>query len=1178
METAVADETHLKLTDREHCLKRPDMFIGSVTPQPTEYDAFVRQAAAAGTDDDATSTASTASTASSTPASAYAIERRTAMVPPALSQLFLEIATNATDQAARQGTGVKNIKVTMDPASGEITVWNDGASIPVRKHGQFTDKYLTTVIFSEFRCGSNFDDQAKRTGAGRNGYGAKCVVAWSTSFTVEHHDGEYHFTQTWRDNLSHAEAPIVRKNKRKGTYTKVAFTLDYDRLGVTDIPAAIDYLRSFVWHLCPVTDPKLNVWLDGAKLPVRNLRDYAKLLSVDGSVIYDEGENMQVAVCAARPGATSWSVGFVNAIPCHSGTHVNHALNKIREIINKAMPKGKSCTAATLKGQVCVYVNLVAINPTFTSQTKEQLSLAMSKSGASWEPSQAFQRNLRKSAVAESVKLDQELRDTHKAKLSARGGGGGSRSRVVEVQDYESALNAGRANRKTPCTLILTEGLSAKGFAVAGLPNRDHFGVWPLRGKLKNTRGESLSSLLKTVEIANLLRILGVDLTSKEPYTDTSRLRYDRIMLCTDQDVDGAHISGLVINCLYCILPNLMRSAAQFVQRLATPLVRAWPKSGRGEEHEFLSEAEFETWHAALPADAKYNIKYYKGLGTSTSRDAKKIFANLDRYLVSIDCTQDEEILADFFDAKRAEQRREYLRTSASADAPLDYRRDTIALKEYLLGEVLPFSRYDNERSIAHVVDGLKPAQRKVLWTVRKDYGELRSPTLKVAQLSAIVAKATQYKHGEESLHGTIVRMAQDYPTCGNNLSLLVPEGQFGNRHGHEAASPRYIYTCGEAIACSVYPDADFPVLPLLETEGAQIEPEYMCPVIPMVLCNGSAGVGTGWSSDVPSFDPQQVIEWCRACNSALAVDAPPPPLDLTPHLEGFRGEVARTDDPARFKMIGKLEQTGPNTVRVYDLPTATASFLFSDKKKADVKWKEEHPHTVAIHSTDVDVDLTFHFDAPVTDAVVGHLRARSTVTVSLTNMHLWRADATAPHKFETVRDIGIEHARVRLATYDRRRDYQMDQLRQYITRVTDEYRFVSKVIEHPECLFRRARADVVADLEADGFTPIDGGYDHLLKMPFSSATAELLAKLAKDRGEAEANLDALEHTTVHQMWERELDDLEIAFADYMDTRLRRREAPEDGASSTSIMSRKRPAQAGKLKGVSRRPTKKSKA
>lgn len=1146
------DETHRKLDDVEHCLLRPDMFIGSVLPQPTPYEAIVPAAAPAGDD--------TAST--STPP--FTVEMRAATVCPALSQLFLEIATNATDHSARPNTNVRNIRVKMNEDTGEISVFNDGESIPVRMHKQLTDKWLTTVIFSEFRCGSNYNDDELRTGAGRNGYGAKCVMCWSKRAVVSHNDGAHEFSQTFYDNLSRMDPPLVSKSKRKTTYTEVKFLLDFERLGIADIKSAIDYLRSFVWHLAVVTDQKINVYLDDQKLPVRNLKDYARILSPDPrEVVYDEGENIEVAVCPLRPGAPSFSIGFVNGIPCHSGTHVTYALTRVREIINSG--KGaKACSAAALKGQITIFCNLRCYNPTFTSQTKEQLSLDMRKSGARWEPSVAFQRNLKKSSVALAVRLDQQLRDDHKAKISARSGSS-ARSKHVDVPDYEPANSAGRARRE-PTTLILTEGLSAKGFVVAGVPNRETFGIFPLRGKLRNVRGESLSTILKTVEIANLLKILGVDLCSKEPYTDTSRLRYDRVMITCDQDVDGAHITGLCINALYVVLPELMRSDAGFVQRLATPLVRAWPKRGVADEgKEFLTESDFEAWFGRLDAGkrARYEVKYYKGLGTSTAREAKAIFSNLDKYLVTIDCTRDEAVLADFFDAKLAEKRREYLR--GHQVAAIDYTQATIPLSEYLMGEVLPFSRYDNERSIAHVVDGFKPAQRKIMWTMCTAYRDVATPTIKVAQLSGEVAKRTWYKHGEDSLNGTAMKMAADYPICGNNMNLLTPGGMYGNRHGDDPASPRYVFTCCEAIASYVFPESDFPVLDMLECEGHVIEPACMVPVLPIVLCNGTSGVGTGWSSDVPCFDPRTIIEWCRLYNARTVSGSPAPPLDPTPWIEGFRGKIGRVGD--RFVATGMVEQVDERTLRITDLPMPTNAFLFSDKKKSDAKFKDEHPHRLTISSTDTTVNVLMQFDAPIADKTLKFLKSRACLSISLSNMHLWSVHGFAPHHYDTVLSIAEAHAEVRLLTYGKRREHQICELRNFIARISDEHRFVRRVIETKGSLvFMRAKADVVRDLESDGFAKIDGGYDHLLKLPFSSATAELLEKLKGDRVKAEAQLDALINTTVHDMWERELVELAAAYDEFLATRQQRRGSPTEAVRGGSVVSRRRPA--GKIKGV----------
>jgi DNA topoisomerase-2 len=1119
-------ETYVVLTSREHCLRRADMYIGSTTPQETEYWDFVQKEGS------------------------YDVELKRATVPPAMTQLFLEIATNATDQAARPGSNVRNIKVDMNAETGEISVWNDGLSIPVRRHQQMADKYLTTVIFSEFRCGSNFNDEQKRTGAGRNGYGAKCTNAWSKKFVVEHCDGAHHFKQTWRDNLLVEEAPKVKASARKSTFTKVSFVLDFARLGVQDVAGAIAYLRTFVWHLCPVTDSKLNIYLDGQRLPVRNLRDYARILAPDASaVVYDEGTNIQVAVCPVRPGFPN-TVGFVNAIPCNAGTHINYAINRIKDVLKKSL---KDCNTGILRANMIILVNATVVNPTFTSQTKEQLSLDMRRSGASWTPSDTFVRNFKRSPVVEAVRLDHELRETRKAKLES-GKGTSSRARVVNVEGYESANNAGRTNRRVPCTLILTEGLSAKGFVVAGLPNRDNYGIFPLRGKLKNVRGEKLSTVLKVAEISNVLKILGVDLSQPRP-TKTSQLRYDRVCFCTDQDVDGAHITGLGINALACLLPEILQSTPQFVQRLATPLVRAWPKRGGDKQvREFMSEPEFDAWFGRLSDDnkRKYEVKYFKGLGTSTARDAKQCFSQLDKYLITIDCTGPDsmECLADFFDSTRVERRKALM--SSIETFPIDYKRTVISLQEYLMGEVLPFFHYDNERSIAHVVDGFKPAQRKLMWVLSTTYGERVTPNIKVAQLSGEVAKLTHYKHGEESLSGTTVRMAQDYPICGNNLNLLVPEGMYGNRHGDDPASPRYIYTCAERIAQYIFPAADVPVLDILESEGHAIEPRYMVPVIPMVLCNGTSGTGTGWSSDVASYDPASIIAWCRAYNNSLRSGEVCEPLRLKPYLEGFEGTVTDQGD-GKYIFRGVMKQTDARTVHVTDLPVSTSSFLWSEKKKSDVKFKEAHPLHTTIASTDVTVDLKVRFGDDVEPALLTKLQARASASVSCNNMNLWDVEGFSPVKFKTIDDIARKHAEVRLRFNEKRRVYQIGELEQHIAKMSNQYRFVVQVMETPALLFGRSDEQVTADLERDGYDRFDGSYDYLLKLPFNSATQKLLDKLRRDTEEARSDLKRLKKMTMYDIWESDLEALSNAYAVFIATRLARRSPAEETGSVAPV-------------------------
>ncbi len=1111
-------ETHRVLTDVAHCLQRPDMFIGSVVPQEIKYWRFVPHQ------------------------DSYVVEPATALLPPAFSQLFLEIATNATDQAARPNSQVKNIRVTMDNTTGRISVENDGTGIAIRPHTQFPDKSLPTVIFSEFRCGQNFDDTVERKGAGRNGYGAKCTNAWSMEFEVDTVDEEHHFVQRWTANMSQVCPARITKAHRK-PYTRVSFIPDYARLHITDIVAALQYLRTFVWHLCPVTDSKLQVWLDGVKLPVRHLKDYARMLSADQTVLYEDGQNMQIAVVAARPGVDG-AIGFVNGIPCSTGTHINYVMNRLAQ-------QAPDIPLAVLKAHAMVLVNVTVINPTFTSQTKEQLSLDMRRSGATWEPTPLFIKNFKKSSIFDAIKEEHDLRETRKAKVAA-GKGTGVRARYVQVEGYESAVQAGNQKRTVPTSIILTEGDSAKGFAISGLSvvGREHYGVFPLRGKLKNVRGEKLSTILQTTEIANILKILGVDMSARTPQT-TRDLRYDRVIMLTDQDVDGAHIAGLIINALMVLIPDIFKNEPTFVQRFATPLVRATAKT---EYREFMTEREFNDWFQQLPSTHGYSIKYYKGLGTSTPKDAKLCFQHLAKYLITIDCQQsaDQELLVDFFDSKRAAQRKALLMQPVQATDKVDYTQDRVALGKFLMSELLEFSRYNNERSLAHVVDGFKPAQRKILWTMLTS----SVGSIKVAQLSGEVAKRTHYKHGEASLNETIVKMAQDFPLSGNNINLLMPDGMFGNRHGDEAASPRYIYTRVEPIAKALFPADDFPILNMLQQEGETIEPAFMVPVIPLVLINGTSGIGSGFSSDVPPFNPRDLIAWCRAYIDHQQKQAPMPTFSALPWWEGFGGTVESRERGVVLQ--GTFQRPTEHQVIVTDLPRATNDYRFHPKK--DEALLQTYPHQCIVANTDVQVHLTFQFEQAVTPELWQKLQQRAQLQVDMTNMTLWSPHTLYPVVYPSAQAILLEHAQVRSAYYLRRKAHQIQELQAHILRNNEEYRFICQVMDEPTFLMRQTHDAVIARLQAAKYVPIDGGFEHLLRLPVSAMTQEQLIKLKRQSEQWSANLTALSKQSEWDLWLADLLKLDDAYVRFVAERQERRSVPEGhGPDSTLGVAENRP-------------------
>ena len=263
---------------------------------------------------------------------------------------------------------------------------------------------------------------------------------------------------------------------------------------------------------------------------------------------------------------------------------------------------------------------------------------------------------------------------------------------------------------------------------------------------------------------------------------------------------------------------------------------------------------------------------------------------NFDEAIVPDKATSGADLIDLAFRKDRTEDRKNWLTVHLKRDPFLDYsqaRRRGLKYSDFINKEFILFSQSDCQRSIPHVMDGFKPSQRKVLFACikRKLNGEI-----KVAQLAGYIGEHTAYHHGEASLHGTIVGMAQSF--CGsNNVNLLTPSGQFGTRRmgGKDAASPRYIFTKLEAITRTVFHPDDDELLNYLNDDGMSIEPEYFMPVIPMVLVNGSDGIGTGWSSSVPNYDPRAIINNIRRMISSQPI------FEMTPFYDGFSGEVRAT-------------------------------------------------------------------------------------------------------------------------------------------------------------------------------------------------------------------------------------------------------------------------------------------
>lgn len=186
---------------------------------------------------------------------------------------------------------------------------------------------------------------------------------------------------------------------------------------------------------------------------------------------------------------------------------------------------------------------------------------------------------------------------------------------------------------------------------------------------------------------------------------------------------------------------------------------------------------------------------------------------------------------------------------------------------------------------------------------------------IKVAQLAGAVAELSSYHHGEVSLMGTIVGLAQDF-VGSNNLNLLMPYGQFGTRlsGGKDAASARYIFTALSPLARRVIHEEDDAILNYLYEDNQKIEPLWYIPIIPMVLINGAEGIGTGWSTKVPNYDIHEVIANLRRMLDGVD------PLPMLPSYRGYNGRIVEVGEN-RYVFFGEIAVLDDQTVEITELP-----------------------------------------------------------------------------------------------------------------------------------------------------------------------------------------------------------------------------------------------------------------
>lgn len=539
-----------------------------------------------------------------------------------------------------------------------------------------------------------------------------------------------------------------------------------------------------------------------------------------------------------------------------------------------------------------------------------------------------------------------------------------------------------------------------------------------------------------------------------ETLEERQELRYGHVMLMTDQDADGSHIKGLIMNMFRFYWPALLKppidekEGQPFLSMFITPLLKATRKGKKKETHSFFSMSEYDAWRESLEDSEvkKWNVKYYKGLGTSTPSEAKEYFVSFLQHYRPFRWEsehKDGERLDMAFEKERADDRKEWILNVYDKNSQLNLdENNCVTYGDFVDNELIHFSHANNIRSLPSVIDGLKPSQRKVLYACFK---RNLKDEIKVAQLAGYCAEHTAYHHGEASLHATIIGMAQDF--CGsNNINLLTPSGQFGTRleGGKDCASPRYIFTHLSPVARLLFPVEDDMLLTYKEEDGQMIEPEFYCPIIPLLLVNGCQGIGTGWSTFVPQHSPTDVLKYIRAKLDETEL----PPIE--PYVRGFDGAITVDSSSGNYISEGIISSPTKSSVTISELPIGMwtndyKTSLVAMMKKGEIQ-SFSQDHTTTKVCFDIKVNTAKLNRIVKNDMLLKQFKLRN--SLSTRNMHAFTPQMSIT-RYKTPQDIADEYFPVRLELYSDRKSVMESNMEYSASLMKNKSRFIQAVSEN---------------------------------------------------------------------------------------------------------------------------------
>uniref|UniRef100_A0A6C0CH40 DNA topoisomerase (ATP-hydrolyzing) n=1 Tax=viral metagenome TaxID=1070528 RepID=A0A6C0CH40_9ZZZZ len=1133
------------LNDREHVLLRPDTYVG-----PIELE--LKKVNLARLFDEMNVTH-------------FKIEEFEIAYNAGMERIFLEILSNAADNASKsRGLGIDPGKTSVTITQDTVIIRNEGRPVSTVWHTK--DKaWIPSLIFFNLRAGSNFDDDKERKWAGRNGFGAKLAAIFSTRYQVICHnvkEGMRH-TQVATKNLSVVEEPerVEIKKSKSGeatSFTEVSYSPDFKLFytktddqkvhTVEGQPLTSDPLHCrLCWdandgytkhghferqtvemYAALVLDFSFN-----CKIPIdfcyetptsrqcvtfdaRSMIDYVKcylpgIVNIKSAPIIFEDDSTRCIIFDTPH--NGYQQSFANGMPTRlGGIHVTAWLNAISARLKAEMAtKEVSIDARSVKNHVTIFLSCYVVNPKFKDQTKERLTGPISYK-ATVDPNMLT--TFKSWAAYSAIKNSVEARERTKISKAQ----GGKKTTYVNIEDVEDAGWAG-TDKAEHCVGFVCEGLSAKPFFVNGLKyvknGRDVCGCYPLRGKVLNTRKATTTEILDSDVVNDLVKFYGLD--EKVDYTNLKnlkKLRYGKACIMADADVDGIHIKTLMIN-FFSRYKGLLES--EFVTARLTPVITVTKSK---DKKKFYSVSEYEKWKLITPDWKVWTMHYFKGLGSATQDMIKDAFGTpVDQ---SFQCSaSDQAVLELAMGAKGADDRKALYRllVDLPESGRIDSRRIS-RVEDVIYEELILYAIEANRRAIPCVTDGFKESFRQIAFSALNKKG---NDFEGVEEFQGVVKNLTHYRHGPESMKGAIIGMAQDFPGS-NNVPILLGEGNFGSRigMGKDASAARYISCRRSPVLRKLIRPEDDVMLKHVTEKKETIGVEVYYPILPIMLLNRCKGMGWGWSTDSPNYNPMHLIEWIRYfivnVKDGNPSDFKPPPL--LPWYRGYKGILFRRKD-GKILNRGFFEMKG-TSCHIYDLPITMSGKKY--QKHLDKMVEEEKIQDYKATSVDSNrpsfvlrgcaKDFKRHRDLGIEQVLVE------------SNLVFIGEDNVPRHYHHGAAHVMMNWCKHRYEIYVKRKDLYMAKMREELRLTLLRMKFVEDCLppdkDTPAKFDQRAKEDeyILEFMQRNGY-PME-----FLSMALSSLSRKKVEELRKKCDKLIEEIERYECTHPGDLWLQELEEL----------------------------------------------------